>query len=68
MDPEQYRGTDFYAAIKRIMAYMLARGGNGLAPETIAAAVHKALTVKTPPLNQVLTPEPFQQWLLNALP
>ncbi len=68
MDPEQYRQTDFYGPIKWIMGYMLKRGETGLPPVKVAEAIFKALTAKTPPLNQVLTPEPFQQWLLNALP
>ncbi|MGJ3231929.1 MAG: SDR family oxidoreductase [Oceanicaulis sp.] len=68
MDPEQYRATAYYGAIQRILAYMLSRGGDGLPPVRIAEAIHKALTVKNPPLNQVLTPEPLQHWLLSNLP
>ncbi|MEQ8404840.1 MAG: SDR family NAD(P)-dependent oxidoreductase [Oceanicaulis sp.] len=68
LDPEQYRETDFYASIKKIMGYMLSRGSDGLPPERVAEAVHKALTAKNPPLNQIVTPERFQQWLLSALP
>jgi len=68
LDPEQYAGTDFYAAIKKIMSYMLSRGSQGLPPVKVAEAVHKALTAKSPPVNQVVTAERFQHWLLNALP
>lgn len=68
MDPEQYAGTDYEGPIKRILGYMLERGKDGLPPRTIAEAVYKALTDTRPRLNTILTPEPLQHWLLNALP
>ena len=68
MDPEQYRGTDYFAAIEKILSYMLSRGSQGLPPERVAEAIHKALTAKRPPLNQIVTAERFQHWLLSALP
>lgn len=68
MDPEQYRGTDYYAPIQRIVNYMLERGRTGLPPEKVARAVHRALTDKRPRLNTIITPEPVTQWMLNHLP
>lgn len=68
MDPEHYRETDFYAAITRILAYMLKRGADGLPPEAVAAAVWRALTDRTPRVNAIVTPDAFQAWLLRTLP
>jgi len=68
IDPEQYRATDYGPAIDRIVGYMLERGRSGLPPERVARAVHKGLTARRAKLNTVITPEPFTQWLLGALP
>ncbi|MFP4517989.1 MAG: SDR family oxidoreductase [Oceanicaulis sp.] len=68
LDPEPYRRTAYFAAIEKIMAYMLGRGETGLPPEKVAEAIHRALTAKRAPLNQIVTPEPFQHWLLSSLP
>ena len=68
IDPEQYAGTDYDGPIKRILSYMLERGRTGLPPQRVAKAILKALTEAKPKLNTVITPEPFQQWLLSALP
>ena len=68
IDPEQYAETDYDGPIKRILGYMLERGRTGLPPQRVAKAIHKALTATKPKLNTIITPEPFQQWLLSALP
>ena len=51
-----------------ILGYMLERGRTGLPPDRVARAVQRALTDAKPKLNTIITPEPFQQWLLGALP
>lgn len=68
MDVEQYASTDYDGPIRRILGYMLERGKDGLPPRRVAEAIHTALTAEKPKLNTVITPEPFQHWLLNALP
>lgn len=68
MDPEQYADTDYDGPIRRILGYMLERGKSGLPPERVASAVHRALTDAKPKLNTIITPEPFQHWLLSVLP
>lgn len=68
IDPEQYRGTDYYETVVGVRAYMLERGRTGLPPERVARAVHRALTDRKPKLNTVVTPEPVQQWLITHLP
>ncbi|MEO1039151.1 MAG: SDR family oxidoreductase [Pseudomonadota bacterium] len=68
VDPEQYRKTDYYGAIQRLLAYMLDRGRKGLPPDRVAEAVERALIDRKPKLNTIVTPEGFQQWLLGVLP
>ncbi len=68
MDPAQYAGTDYDAAIRKILGYMLDRGRSGLPPAKVAEAIYAGLTDKTPKLNTILSPEPFQQWLMSVLP
>ncbi|WP_375282844.1 SDR family oxidoreductase [Marinicauda pacifica] len=68
LDRERYAGTDYVEAIDRILKYMLKRGRDGLPPERVARAIHKALTDAKPKLNTVITPEPFTQWLTGHLP
>ncbi|MCC5981310.1 MAG: SDR family NAD(P)-dependent oxidoreductase [Oceanicaulis sp.] len=68
MDAEQYAHTDYIGAIRRILSYMLERGRNGLPASRVADAVWTAITAKRPKLNTVITPEPFTQFLLGALP
>ncbi|MCR9129160.1 MAG: SDR family oxidoreductase [Alphaproteobacteria bacterium] len=68
IDPEQYAGTDYDGPIRRILGYMLERGRTGLPPDRVAKAVHRALTDAKPKLNTIITPEPFQHWLLGVLP
>ena len=50
------------------MGFMVKRGRKGLPPVKVAEAVYAGLTDATPKLNTILTPEPFQQWLMNVLP
>lgn len=68
MDPAQYAGTDYDAAIRKILGYMLDRGRSGLPPAKVAEAIYAGLTDKTPKLNTILSPEPFQHWLMSVLP
>ncbi|MCP2680512.1 SDR family oxidoreductase [Maricaulaceae bacterium NA33B04] len=68
MDPEQYAGTDYEAAIRKILGYMLDRGRSGLPPIKVAEAIYAGLTDEKPKLNTILSPEPFQQWLMSVLP
>jgi NAD(P)-dependent dehydrogenase (short-subunit alcohol dehydrogenase family) len=68
MDPEQYAGTDYDSAIRKILGVMLDRGRKGLPPVKVAEAIHAGLTDEKPKLNTILTPEPFQHWLMSVLP
>ena len=68
IDLEPYQNTDYAAIMSGIADYMVERGRSGLPAIKVARLVHKALTVKNPPVNRVITPEPFIQWLTTHLP
>ena len=68
IDPEPYRDTDYFPIMEKLVEYMVNRGRSGLAPVKVARLVHKALTDTNPPVNKVITPEPFTQWLMTHLP
>ena len=68
LDPKQYAETDYISSIERLMGFMVSRGKKGLPPVKVAEAIFAGLTDAKPKLNTVLTPEPFQSWLLSVLP
>lgn len=68
LDPEQYKHTDYAPAIEGLLGFMVKRGRKGLPPVKVAEAVYAGLTDPKPKLNTILTPEPFQQWLMSILP
>lgn len=68
LDADRYAATDYAPAIAIIRDFMLSRGARGLAPATVAEAVHAALTARRPKLNTVVTGEPLQQALIGLLP
>ena len=47
---------------------MLANGRKGLKPERIGLAVWHALTTPKPKTRYVVTPDSFQNFLVNTLP
>ncbi len=68
VDPSLYAGTVFAPALERIKAYMLTLGKNGLPPEAIGEAIHKALTVAKPKVRYVVSPSPFEVLMTEVLP
>ncbi|XBQ17072.1 MAG: SDR family oxidoreductase [Oceanicaulis sp.] len=68
IDPDLYAHTDYAGPIDRVLKYMLSRGRDGLPPSKVAEAIFKGLTAKKPKLNTIVTPEPYQQFLLAILP
>ena len=68
LDTARYEATDYAPALQTILDFMLSRGSQGLPPEAVARAIHRALTARKPKLNTVVTGERFQNWLLGALP
>lgn len=68
IDTELYKGTDYFPIMEKLVEYMVARGKAGIAPVKVARLVYKGLTDTNPPVNKVITPEPFTQWLMTHLP
>jgi NAD(P)-dependent dehydrogenase (short-subunit alcohol dehydrogenase family) len=68
MDVSRYANTVYAGALDKVKDFMIANGRKGFAPEKLGAAVHKALTAANPKTRYTVTPDPFQNWMINTLP
>ncbi len=68
IDVTPYAKTAFAAALETLRAYAAASGKRGLKPEYLGRKIMHALTTVRPKVRYVVTPDPFQNFLLNALP
>lgn len=68
VDVSRYADTPYAKSLDLIRRYMLATGRKGLKPERLGQAVWKALTVARPKTRYTVTPEPLQNFIVNALP
>ena len=68
VDVSRYANTPYAAPLKAVRDYMLANGRKGLKPERLGLAVWHALTTAKPKTRYVVTPDPFQNFLVNNLP
>jgi NAD(P)-dependent dehydrogenase (short-subunit alcohol dehydrogenase family) len=68
VDVTRYANTPFAPALNKVRDYMLTTGRKGLKPERLGRAVLLALTTHSPKVRYTVTPEPFQNWLVNTLP
>ena len=68
VDVARYASTPYAKPLDAIRNYMLVSGRKGLKPERLGRAVHHALTTRHPKVRYTVTPEPFQNWLVNTLP
>ncbi len=68
IDVNQYANTPYMKSLTTVKDYMVANGKKGLAPEKLGEAVHTALTTAKPKTRYTITPEPFQNFLMNTLP
>lgn len=68
IDVTPYAKTAFAAALETLRAYAAASGKRGLKPEYLGRKIMHALTTARPKVRYVVTPDPFQNFLLNALP
>jgi NAD(P)-dependent dehydrogenase (short-subunit alcohol dehydrogenase family) len=68
VDVQQYANTPYVKPLTAVKNYMLALGRKGFAPEKLGEAVHTALTVTKPKTRYTVTPQPFQNFLMLALP
>jgi short-subunit dehydrogenase len=68
VDTTRYANTPYAKPLDAVLAFMLELGRKGFPPETIGRAVWYALTTKKPKVHYTVTPDTFQQWMINALP
>lgn len=68
VDVTPYAKTVFASALNNIRSYMIKIGKNGLPPERIGKGVLDALTLAKPKVRYTITPDPFQNFLVNWLP
>ena len=68
VDVMPYLNTPYAEPLKRLRAYMLALGQNGLPPERIGEVVLQALTAAQPKVRYRVTPQPLQDWMARTLP
>jgi NAD(P)-dependent dehydrogenase (short-subunit alcohol dehydrogenase family) len=68
VDVSRYANTPYAAPLNAIRNYMLTSGRKGLKPERLGKAVMTALTTRKPKTRYVVTPDPFQNFMVNHLP
>jgi NAD(P)-dependent dehydrogenase (short-subunit alcohol dehydrogenase family) len=68
VDVTQFANTPYAAALNKVKDYMIASGKKGLAPEKLGEVVKNALTTAKPKTRYTVTPDPFQNWMVNTLP
>ncbi|MBI3676806.1 MAG: SDR family NAD(P)-dependent oxidoreductase [Proteobacteria bacterium] len=68
MDVSRYANTVYAGALDKVKEFMISNGRKGFAPEKLGEAVHKALTIAKPKTRYTVTPDPFQNWMVNTLP
>ncbi len=68
VDVSRYANTPYAAPLNAVRNYMLTSGRKGLKPEKLGQAVLRALTVRKPRTRYIVTPDPFQNFLVNTLP
>jgi hypothetical protein len=68
VDVARFANTPYAKMLANLKDYMVASGRQGLSEERLGRAVWKALVVRNPKTRYVVTPDPFQNFLVNALP
>jgi NAD(P)-dependent dehydrogenase (short-subunit alcohol dehydrogenase family) len=68
VDVSRYANTPYATQLNAVRDYMLANGRKGLKPERLGLAVWHALTTPKPKTRYVVTPDAFQNFLVNTLP
>ena len=68
VDVTQYANTPYMTQLQKIRTYMLTRGPKGLKPEKLGEAIHHALTTSNPKVRYTVSPDGFQDTLVNILP
>jgi NAD(P)-dependent dehydrogenase (short-subunit alcohol dehydrogenase family) len=68
IDVTPYLKTPFAASLDKLRAFAVKSGKRGLKPEFLGEKIMHVLTTARPKVRTVVTPDPFQNFLLNALP
>ena len=68
VDVSRYANTPYASGLNAVREYMLTSGRKGLKPEKLGQAVWNALTTRKPKTRYIVTPDPFQNYLVNHLP
>jgi hypothetical protein len=68
VDVTQFANTPYAPALDKVKDYMIANGRKGLPPEKLGEVVKSALTVAKPKTRYTVTPDPFQNIMVNTLP
>ena len=68
VDPSIYANTPYLPSLMKVKAFMLELGRKGLKPDVLGEAVWIALTTAKPKVRYTVTPDPFQNFLVNTLP
>jgi NAD(P)-dependent dehydrogenase (short-subunit alcohol dehydrogenase family) len=68
VDVSRYANTPYIKQLGMLRDYMISSGRKGLSEERLGRAIHRALTVRNPKTRYVVTPDPFQNFLVNNLP
>ncbi len=68
VDVTQYANTPYMTQLQKIRSYMLDRGPKGLKPEKLGEAIHHALTTPHPKVRYTVSPDGFQDTLVDILP
>jgi len=68
VDVAKFGNTPYSKPLEAVKKYMIELGRKGFPPEKIGEAVWTALTIDKPKTRYTVTPEPFQNWMINHLP
>ena len=68
MDVSRYANTVYAPALDKVKKFMIEGGRKGLPPERIGSSVWRALTLAKPKTHYTVTPDRFQNWMVNTLP
>jgi NAD(P)-dependent dehydrogenase (short-subunit alcohol dehydrogenase family) len=68
VDVARFANTPYAKMLANLKDYMVASGRKGLSEERLGRAVLKALTARSPKTRYVVTPDPFQNFMVNTLP
>jgi hypothetical protein len=67
-DLSEFRQTEYWEAVQKFQKFIVTEArANGLPPERIGEAVHRALTAAKPKARYAVIPQRFKNWTLPRL-